>query len=114
MNLKRVFAAGVAAALFGALAAAPAQASATRPVQVTFSFDDGVADQLQGRTLLQKYGMTGTFYINSALIGLPGYMTRADLDALKAAGHEIGGHTATHQNLPTLSADEQNRQICLD
>ncbi|MEU4240761.1 polysaccharide deacetylase family protein [Actinoplanes sp. NPDC026619] len=110
MDLKKV----LIAALLVFLPAAPAQASASKPVQVTFTFDDGVADQLQGKQLLEKYGMTGTFYINSALIGLPGYMTRTDLDALKAAGHEIGGHTATHQNLPTLSAAEQNRQICLD
>jgi Polysaccharide deacetylase len=41
-------------------------------------------------------------------------MTRANLDNLKAKGHEIGGHTVSHQNLPTLSADEQNRQICQD
>lgn len=114
MDLKRILTAAFVATVLVFGAAAPARASATRPVQVTFTFDDGVADQLQGRALLEKYGMAGTFFINSALIGLGGYMTRTDLDALKAAGHEIGGHTATHQNLPTLSADEQNRQICLD
>jgi peptidoglycan/xylan/chitin deacetylase (PgdA/CDA1 family) len=81
---------------------------------VTFTFDDGVADQLQGEQLLEKYGMAGTFYINSSFIGLPGYMTRANLDNLKAKGHEIGGHTVSHPNLTTLSADEQNRQICHD
>ncbi|GIF25485.1 peptidoglycan/xylan/chitin deacetylase (PgdA/CDA1 family) [Actinoplanes tereljensis] len=114
MDRKRIFAAAAIAALIAALAGTPAQASASKPVQVTFTFDDGVADQLQGQQLLQKYGMTGTFFINSALIGLPGYMTRTDLDGLKAAGHEIGGHTATHQSLTSLTPAEQNRQICLD
>ena len=91
-----------------------AEASAAHPLQVTFTFDDGVADQMQARQLLAKYGMVGTFYVNSGNIGMPGFMTRADLDTLKAGGHEIGGHTVSHQNLATLSADEQSRQICLD
>jgi len=91
-----------------------AQASALRPLAVTFTFDDGVADQLTAQQLLQQYGMHATFYINSSFIGLPGYMTRAQLDDIAAHGHEIGGHTATHQSLITLAPDEQNRQICGD
>jgi peptidoglycan/xylan/chitin deacetylase (PgdA/CDA1 family) len=102
------------AAVYVAFAQIPAQASASKPLQISFTFDDGVADQLQGQQLLEKYGMVGTFYINSANIGLPGFMTRADLDTLKARGHEIGGHTVSHRDLLTLSPDEQNRQICMD
>jgi hypothetical protein len=64
--------------------------------------------------ILDKHDLSGTFYINSGLIGLPGYMTREDLGHLKANGHEIGGHTVTHPNLTTLSAAEANRQICQD
>jgi peptidoglycan/xylan/chitin deacetylase (PgdA/CDA1 family) len=100
--------------LYVALLPVKAEASALRPLRVTFTFDDGVADQLLGQQLLERYGMVGTFYINSSFIGMPGYMTRANLDQLKARGHEIGGHTVSHQDLPTLSADEQNRQICQD
>ncbi|GAA0558267.1 hypothetical protein GCM10010172_46640 [Paractinoplanes ferrugineus] len=91
-----------------------ARASIARPLAVTFSFDDGVADQLAAQTMLQEHGMVGTFYVNSALIGQPSYMTRANLDGLSENGHEIGGHTATHQDLLTLVPDEQNRQICAD
>jgi len=106
--------AAVLTLLFVALGPDRADASVAHPLQVTFTFDDGVTDQMQAKTLLEKYGMVGTFYVNSANIGMPGFMTRADLDALKAGGHEIGGHTVSHQNLLTLSADEQNRQICQD
>jgi peptidoglycan/xylan/chitin deacetylase (PgdA/CDA1 family) len=102
------------AAIYVAFAPIRVEASASRPLQITFTWDDGVADQLQAQQLMEKYGMRGTFYINSGNIGLPGFMTRADLDTLKARGHEIGGHTVSHQNLLTLSADEQNRQICQD
>jgi peptidoglycan/xylan/chitin deacetylase (PgdA/CDA1 family) len=58
--------------------------------------------------------MVGTFYINSSFIGQPGYLTRGQLDDLARHGHEIGGHTVSHQPLTALSADEQNRQICQD
>jgi peptidoglycan/xylan/chitin deacetylase (PgdA/CDA1 family) len=94
--------------------AGPGHASPAAPLAVTFTFDDGWADQLVGQQLLQQHGMVGTFYINSAFIGQTGYMNRTELDALAAAGHEVGGHTATHQDLATLSTDEQNRQICQD
>jgi peptidoglycan/xylan/chitin deacetylase (PgdA/CDA1 family) len=92
----------------------PAAASPENPLTVTFTFDDGAADQNTGRQLLTEHDMDGTFYINSAYIGMPGYMTRSDLDTLSAEGHEIGGHTVTHQDLPTLDPDEVNRQICQD
>ena len=112
----RIFSIVGAALAAVALILAPvgAQASPTNPLIVTFTFDDGAADQLTGQQLLEEHGMTGTFYINSGFIGLPGYMTRSDLDTLAANGHEIGGHTVTHQDLPTLDPDEANRQICQD
>jgi peptidoglycan/xylan/chitin deacetylase (PgdA/CDA1 family) len=92
----------------------PAAASATRPLTVSLTFDDSTADQMTAQQLLKNHGMVGTFYINSSFIGLPGYMTRADLETLKANGHEIGGHSVSHLSLISLSADEANRQICMD
>jgi peptidoglycan/xylan/chitin deacetylase (PgdA/CDA1 family) len=92
----------------------PATASAARPLTVSLTFDDGIADQMAAQQLLKKHGMVGTFYINSSFIGSPGFMTRADLERLKANGHEIGGHSFNHPSLISLSADEANRQICTD
>jgi peptidoglycan/xylan/chitin deacetylase (PgdA/CDA1 family) len=91
-----------------------AGASPSRPLMVSLTFDDGVADQLVASRILRKYGVSGTFYISSALIGLPGYMTREDLNTLVADRHEIGGHTATHDRLTAVSPAEANRQICQD
>jgi len=91
-----------------------AEASAARRLTVSLTFDDGSANQLIASRILDKYDMRGTFYINSGLVGLPGYMAWEDLDGLKAHGHEIGGHTVTHADLTTLSASEANRQICQD
>jgi peptidoglycan/xylan/chitin deacetylase (PgdA/CDA1 family) len=89
-------------------------ASATRPLIVSLTFDDGSADQMTAQQLLKNHGMVGTFYINSSFIGSPGFMTRADLETLKANGHEIGGHSFQHPSLISLSAGEANRQICTD
>ena len=98
----------------GLIVSPPAAASATHPLTVSLTFDDGTADQMTAQRLLKKHGMVGTFYINSSFIGLPGHMTRADLETLKANGHEIGGHTVGHLSLISLSPDEVNRQICMD
>ena len=81
---------------------------------VTIGLDDGIADQAAGAAMLESHGMRGTFYVNSGRIGTSGYLSFAQLVRLEAVGHEIGGHTINHVNLPTLDADEQRRQICND
>jgi len=121
INQRLRAAAGIPAVLAICLAAGlllllpgHAEASAPRPLKVSLTFDDGFADQLVASRILPKYGMSGTFYISSALIGLPGYMTREDLDNLKAQDHEIGGHTVNHAELTAVSTAEATRQICQD
>lgn len=64
--------------------------------------------------VLRKHGMKGTFFVPSGYVGAAGYMTRADLNTMKAAGHEIGGHTVNHPDLASLPVDEAMRQICTD
>jgi len=63
---------------------------------------------------MSQYGMPGTFYINSARVGMEGYLSRSQLGSLAAAGNEIGGHTADHVNLPTMTSDDATRQVCND
>ncbi len=92
----------------------PATASATHPLTVSLTFDDGTADQMTAQQLLKKHAMVGTFYINSSFIDSQGFMTRADLETLAANGNEIGGHSFNHPSLISLSAGEANRQICMD
>lgn len=105
-----------AAALVGTgigLAPAPAAEAATRTV-VSLTFDDANANQLGVLPVLRASAMKATFYVPSGFIGASGYMTRADLTTLKNAGHEIGGHTVNHPDLPQISIDEAKRQICTD
>ena len=88
----------------------------TKPVTVSFTFDDTFADQIPAAGVLDEFGMDGTFYVNSPRLGAsPGtYMSRSQASALQAAGHEIGGHTLGHVDLPTVSATEVRRQVCDD
>ena len=81
---------------------------------VSLTFDDGTAGQTGAASILNAHGDDATFFVNSGTIGLPGYLTESDLQALAAAGHEIGGHSVTHPDLATLPADEVARQICDD
>jgi len=86
---------------------------------VSISFDDTTADQLAARPALAETGIRATFYVNSARIDgvsadLPAYLKLEDLLALKADGHEFGGHTKHHLDLTFLGEDEQLRQVCGD
>ena len=89
---------------------------------VTFSFDDGVTQDIRLIEILNKYGLKGTFNINSELLGLPGELVRngrtvshnkvpaADVRKIYA-GHEVAVHTLTHPNLTKLEEEEIVRQV---
>lgn len=81
---------------------------------VSLTFDDGLANQISAQSLLDSHGMKGTFYVNSGRLNTSGYMTTAQVQAIQAAGHEIGGHTVDHKDLTTLSNAALNRQVCND
>jgi peptidoglycan/xylan/chitin deacetylase (PgdA/CDA1 family) len=80
---------------------------------VSFTFDDGDADQMTAARILQAHRMRGTFYIITGAVGAPGYLTLADLHRLAAAGDEIGGHTVSHLELTNVIAAEARRQVCM-
>ena len=83
---------------------------------LTFSFDDGVTQDIRLIEILNAYGLKGTFNLNSALLGLPNKLERngkvvshnkvpaQDVKRIYE-GHEIAVHTLTHPHLPSL--DEQ-------
>lgn len=92
--------------------ATTARAAGTAVVSLTF--DDGNIDQKVAASLLDARDQVGTFYVNSGTIDDAGFMTKADLLALQASGHEVGGHTVTHPDLATLPAGEVKREVCQD
>jgi peptidoglycan/xylan/chitin deacetylase (PgdA/CDA1 family)/N-acetyl-beta-hexosaminidase len=105
--------AAVLLCLFGALIA-PSVAAAG-PTIITLTFDDGLADQYQARTMLAQDGLHATFFIISNKVGVtspPSYMTWDQLTGLAADGNEIGGHTLDHVDLTTVTTAEATRQVC--
>lgn len=89
---------------------------------VTFSYDDGVVQDIRMIELMNKYGLKGTFNLNSQLLGTGGILKGADYRLCHYKirpedvrelyqGHEIAAHTLTHPNLTLLPDDEVIRQV---
>lgn len=84
---------------------------------LTFSFDDGVKQDIRLIEILNKYGLKGTFNLNSSVLGLEGSLPFGENqtvrhDKVRACevksiyeGHEVAVHTLTHPNLTTLDEE---------
>ena len=80
---------------------------------ITFSYDDGVTQDVRLIEIFNKYGIKATFNLNSELLGIPNALIR---DGVKIshnkvkpedvkhiyAGHEVAVHTLTHPNLTQI------------
>jgi len=88
---------------------------------ITFSYDDGVTQDIRLIRLLDKYGMKCTFNLNSGFLGDPGMLVRNGVDVRhdKIApqlvrelyqNHEMAVHTLHHPYLPDLSDEEIIRE----
>lgn len=81
----------------------------TMKPEIMITFDDG-RDQVftNAYPIMRDYGIKGTAYINSTLIGSTNYMTNAQLDELYAAGWDISNHTPGHTlltSVPLITAE---------
>jgi peptidoglycan/xylan/chitin deacetylase (PgdA/CDA1 family) len=85
---------------------------ALKPVILTF--DDGWHNQyVNAFPLLKKYGMTGTFYVYTNVVGKNHFLTWDEIQEMDHAGMTIGSHTKTHPYLSSLS-DSQLREEIID
>ncbi len=93
---------------------------------VTFSFDDGVAQDRKAIEILDKYGLKATFNLNSGLAGADGSMDlpnggrverfickKEDIKELYK-NHEVAVHTVTHALLPSLSDERVVEEVKKD
>lgn len=92
---------------------------------ITFSFDDGVTQDIRLVEMFNKYGLKGTFNLNSDLLSQDNSLERnghivchnkvAVSDVARVyAGHEVAVHTLTHPNLTTLPEEEIVHQVEAD
>jgi peptidoglycan/xylan/chitin deacetylase (PgdA/CDA1 family) len=80
--------------------------------RVSLTFDDAWRSQhTNALPVLAKYGMSATFYLLTGVTADPQYMTKEQMGAVQAAGHEIASHTIDHPHLPTLSAAQIDQQL---
>ena len=89
---------------------------------LTFSYDDGVLQDQRLINIFNRYGLKGTFNLNSGLLGKDGYLVRngRHVDHIKVKpedvryvyeGHEVAAHTLTHPNLTRCTDEEVIRQV---
>ncbi len=90
---------------------------------ITLSYDDGVVQDIRLIEIMNKYGLKGTFNINSGVYfpedGVrERYYGRMKLSEAKElytnSGHEIAVHALTHPFLEKLSTDEVIYEITED
>lgn len=90
---------------------------------LTFSYDDGVGQDRRLVALLNRYGLKGTFNLNSGLQDSTHHWVRGgveirrmDIEGLPDLyrGHEIACHALTHPRLETLEKEEIEREILID
>lgn len=87
---------------------------------VTFSYDDGVMQDIRLIDMLNRYGLRGTFnlnpqrqsetdtFIKSGIVVR--HMNLSDLPKVYV-GHEVAGHSCTHPRLQLLEEAEIRREI---
>ena len=92
---------------------------------ITFSFDDGVTQDIKLIELLNKYGLKCTFNLNSERLSTGGIhewngyrvshykINKSDVKQVYA-GHEVAAHTLTHPNLTQCDDAEVIRQVETD
>ncbi|MBE6546820.1 MAG: polysaccharide deacetylase [Ruminococcaceae bacterium] len=90
-----------------------------RAKALTFSYDDGVKQDIRLVEILNKHGMKGTFNVNSGLYAPEGQVHRrmteqAITELFKDSGHEVAVHAYTHPFLETLSPANITWEILKD
>lgn len=89
----------------------------------TLSYDDGVVQDIRLMEIMNRYGIKGTFNINTGIY-LPDHLTRQGpggrlnrqeaIALYKDSGHEVAVHGLTHPFLERLHTDEMIYEIVED
>lgn len=80
---------------------------------LTMSYDDGQKHDLRLLDIFNRYGIRGTFHLNSGKIGREKFVSAEDVRTAYA-GHEVAVHTVTHPFLERVPAEEQIFEVLED
>jgi len=79
---------------------------------LVITLDDGWYDGFTyALPILRKHDFVATYYVIAGQIDKPPYLSSSQLQALVAAGDEIGNHTMDHANLTALGAADLKYQV---
>ena len=93
---------------------ASAMLSASPTPEFVITFDDGDESVYTiAYPIMKQYGIVGTVYVITELIGEPGYLTLPELTELHNAGWTVAGHTVDHSDLQGLSQTQIANKIQL-
>ena len=80
---------------------------------LTMSYDDGVVADRRLVEIFNRYGIKGTFHLNSATFGTKGKIDPEEVATLYK-GHEVSCHAATHPFLERIPRGEVMREVWED
>lgn len=82
--------------------------SVNEKTNITITFDDGGVSFITIiAPLLEKYGLSGIFFISTKYLNSPGFLTSEQVKDLEERGHVIGSHSFSHpDNLLKLDINE--------
>ena len=80
---------------------------------LTMSYDDGHTEDLRLVEIFDRYGIRGTFHLNSGNLGRDTWITAEDVARI-FKNHEVSAHTVTHPHPRYVSGDELVYEIMED
>jgi len=84
-----------------------------RPKALVMSYDDGSEHDRRLVEIFNRYGIRGSFHLNSGKVGQPYHVTPQDVHVLYQ-GHEVSCHTVSHPDLTQLDTAAVRREIADD
>ena len=80
---------------------------------LTMSYDDGQIFDRRLISIFNKYGMKGTFHLNSGILDQENFITKAEVAELYK-GHEVSVHAKTHPFLDCIPVEAVIEEIVED
>jgi len=82
------------------------------PRPIILTFDDGYDDNYtHAYPILRRYGLQGTFFIITGLVGRPGYLTWEQAREMRRGGMSLEAHTCTHPDLARSGPEQVGAEV---